>query len=176
MPGCSHRPPHSYTIERAISTDAAMILDFLAQAGGESNNLSFGSEGLPFSVDAEASYLAQIQDSANEIMLVAKLNGKIIGTASLNRLPRRMGHRGDLSVSVAKAYWNQGIGSNLLSDIIEFARSHDFDAIDLQVRSDNRSAIHLYEKFGFQKIGTHPTFFKINGDEIPADIMLLILK
>ena len=35
---------------------------------------------------------------------------KIVGCASLSRLPRRMKHRGDFAVSVTKEYWNQGIG------------------------------------------------------------------
>ena len=45
--------------------------------------------------EAEARYLAQMKSSKDDVMLLAKENGKIIGTASLNRLPRRMSHRGD---------------------------------------------------------------------------------
>jgi len=45
--------------------------------------------------------------------------------------------------------------------------------LDLQVRSDNARAIHLYQKFGFQKLGTHPAFFKIENKEIPFDQMYL---
>ena len=58
-------------------------------------------------------------------MLVAKCDGRIVGTAGLNRLPRRMSHRGDFSISVAKAYWNKGIGSRLLDEIIRFAKESD---------------------------------------------------
>ena len=49
-------------------------------------------------------YLAQMKSSKDDVMLLAKENGKIIGTASLNRLPRRMSHRGDFSISVLKEY------------------------------------------------------------------------
>lgn len=80
-------------------------------------------------------------------MLVAKKEDKIIGSASLSRLPRRMSHRGDFSVSVLKEYWNQGIGSQLLATILTFAKENSFEIIDLQVRSDNFQAIHIYEKF-----------------------------
>lgn len=176
MPENAHIQAPEYVIERAVPSDAEMLLDFLKQAGSETDNLSFGCEGLPISAEAEAAYLTQIRDSYDDVMLIAKQEGKIIGTASLNRLPRRMSHRGDLSVSVAKAFWNQGIGSKLLSEITEFARNHGFEVIDLQVRSDNAGAIHLYEKFGFRKIGAHPVFFKIDNDEIPFDIMCLKLN
>lgn len=109
-------------------------------------------------------------------MLVAKKEGKIIGTASLNRLPRRMNHRGDFSVSVLKEYWNKGIGSQLLGNILSFAKENSFEIIDLQVRSDNFQAIHIYEKFGFKKIGEHPAFFRIDNENISFDYMCLKLR
>ena len=162
-------------IEKARPSDAGAVLAFLRQVGGETDNLSFGSEGLPFTVEAEAEYLGQLENSRNNVMLVAKADGKIVGSASLNRLPRRMQHRGDFSVSVAKAYWNRGIGSLLTESVLSFASQNDFMILDLQVRSDNTSAIHLYEKYGFVKLCTYPGFFRIAGEEINFDYMYLRL-
>jgi len=166
----------SVIIEKASSTDAASILEYLKQVGGETDNLTFGSEGMPFSVEAEEVFLSGIEDSCDDVMLIAKDEGKIVGCASLSRLPRRMKHRGDFAVSVAKEYWNQGIGSMLLYRILDFAKENAFEIIDLQVRSDNLKAIHLYEKYGFQKIGVHPAFFKINGEDISFDYMCLKIQ
>ena len=166
----------SITIEKATCADAAEILQYLKQIGAETDNLTFGAEGLPFTTESEAAYIRQMENSCDAIMLVAKENGKIVGDASLTRLPRRMNHRGELGVSVLKEYWNRGIGSQLLLEIIRFAKENAFKVIDLQVRSDNLPAIHLYEKFGFQKIGTHPAFFQINDAEISFDYMLLKLQ
>lgn len=163
-------------IERAKRADAMEVLQYLKAIGGETDNLSFGSEGLPFTQESEAEYLGQIEKSCDEIMLLAKKDGKIIGSATLSRLPRRMKHRGELSVSVLREYWNQGIGSWLLDEIIRFAQDYSFDVIDLQVRSDNASAVHLYQKFGFIKIGTHPHFFKIENEQIPFDYMCLTIR
>ncbi len=164
------------TIKKATCEDAAEILQYLKQIGAETDNLSFGIEGLPFTVESEAAYISQIENSFDEIMLVAKENGKIVGNASLSRMPRRMKHRGDFSVSVLKEYWNKGIGSQLLLEIIKFAKENSFEVIDVQVRSDNLSAIHLYEKFGFKKIGTHPAFFKMGSEEISFDYMCLMIQ
>lgn len=44
------------------------------------------------------------------------------------------------------------------------------------MRSDNARAIHLYEKYGFQKLCTFPNFFKINGKPIDFDLMNLELN
>lgn len=80
----------SITIERVTCVDAAEILQYLKQIGAETDNLAFGVEGLPFTSESEAAYLRQIENSCDAIMFIAKENGKIVGDASLNRLPRRM--------------------------------------------------------------------------------------
>lgn len=160
-------------ITKATAADAGAILEYLKTIGGETDNLTFGAEGLPFTVEEEAAYISSMEDSKDAIMLVAKIDGKIIGDASLSRLPRRMQHRGDLGISVLKDYWNNGIGSQLLQTLLDWAKENDFEVIDLQVRSDNLSAIHLYEKYGFQKIGSHPTFHKLDNENVSFDYMIL---
>ena len=87
------------TIEKATPADAAALLAFLKQVGGETENLTFGGEGLPFTVEAEAQYLASMENSRDDVMLLAKINGEIVGNASLSRMPRRMRHRGDFSTA-----------------------------------------------------------------------------
>lgn len=164
------------TIERASPSDAEAILAYLKTVGSETENLTFGKEGLPFTAEEEADYIRGMEDSTDDIMLVAKHNGRIVGDASLHRMPRRMQHRGDFSIAVIKEYWNRGVGSRLLSEILSFAKINGFEIIDLQVRSDNLAAIHLYEKYGFKKFGTHPSFFKINGEPIPFDYMYLDIE
>ena len=160
-------------IERATAKDAAAMIEYLKQIGGETDNLTFGPEGLPITLESEEAYLKQLENSSNDVIFVAKADGKIVGDASLNRLVRRMSHRGDFGIAVIKEYWNQGIGSQLMNRILEFAKENSFEIIDLQVRSDNLRAIHLYERYGFKKMGTHPAFFKINQEYVPFDYMYL---
>ena len=86
-----------------------------------------------------------------------------------------MSHRGTFAISVRKDFWGQGIGSALTSRVLSFARAHRFEQIDLEVRSDNFRAIHLYQKFGFQKLCTYPGFFKVRGKKIDFDLMYLTI-
>jgi len=164
------------SIEKASPLDAAELLAFLKQVGEETDNLTFGGEGVPFSVEEEAAYIASLEHSRDSVMLLAKHGDKIVGNASLSRMPRRMRHRGDLSVAVVKEYWNRGIGRLLMEEIVAFAKVNGFAVIDLQVRSDNEAAIHLYEKLGFRKIGTHPAFFQIDNTDVPFDYMYLNIQ
>ena len=162
-------------IVHASPADAAELLDHLKLIGGETDNLTFGAEGLPFTVEMEASYLAKMENSRDSFMLVAKSDGHIIGNASLSRLPRRMSHRGDLSVAVSKAYWGHGVGTLLMESLLKIARENSFEAIDLQVRSDNKRAIRLYEKMGFEKLLDYPDYFKIDGETFDVSFMCLRL-
>ena len=164
------------TIGKAKPGDAALILEYLKQVGGETDNLTFGSEGLPLSVEAETESIRGMENSCDNVMLIAKDGDKIIGCASLSRLSRRMKHRGNFAVTVAKEYWNRGLGSQLLEQIIAFAKENSFEVIDLQVRSDNWRAIHLYKKYQFEKIGVHPAFFRISDENISFDIMCLKIR
>ena len=72
-----------------------------------------------------------------------------------------------------KAWWECGAASALTERILAFARKTGVEQINLEVRSNNKQAIALYEKFGFRKLCTFPGFFKINGELIDFDFMNL---
>ena len=165
----------SFEIVRAQAEDAAALLDYLKIVGGETENLSFGAEGVPLDVEAEQAYLGMQAHSRDNIQLLAKVNGEIIGTASLNRKQRRMGHRAEFGISLKKAWWGCGAASALMERILAFAKGTGVEQVNLEVRSDNKRAIALYEKFGFRKLCTFPDFFKIKGELVDFDFMNLDL-
>ena len=166
------------TIEKAKVSDAAGVLEYLKKIGGETDNLTFGEEGLPFGVEDEKKYIKSLENSTSSVMFLAKYDGQIIGDASFSSSPReRIKHRGELAVSVVKAYWGQGIGSRLMENIIDFAKNvAGCEIIHLQVKSDNERAINLYKKYGFEKIGQFKGYLKIDGEYIDCDLMNLYIK
>ena len=165
----------TFEIVRAQEQDADALLEYLKIVGGETENLSFGAEGVPLNVEAERAYLDGQVQSHNNIQLLAKINDEIIGTASLNRQQNRMSHRAEFGISVKKAWWGCGVASTLMKYILAFARKTGVEQINLEVRSDNERAIALYKKFGFHKLCTFPGFFKINGELVDFDFMNLDL-
>lgn len=69
-----------------------------------------------------------------------------------------------------KKVWGHHIGSLLLEVTLDFAENvAKLDIVSLKVRSDNERAIHLYEKYGFKKIGTFKGYLKINNVLIDCD-------
>lgn len=167
-----------FTIEKAKVSDAAAVLEYLKQIGGETDNLTFGVEGLPCSVEDEEKYIKSLEESTSSVMFTAKINGVIVGDAHFSSSTReRIKHRGEIGISVLKDYWGKGVGSKLMESIIDFAKNTaGCEIIALQVRSDNERAINLYKKYGFEKIGQFKGYLKINGEYIDCDFMNLYIK
>lgn len=166
---------YEFIIEEAKPADAENILSYLRIIGGESDNLTFGAEGVPFSVEAEQAFIQSRLDSKKDVLYLVKCNGEIVGNGSINSLSGRMSHRAELGISVRKDYWGKGIGTKLMDALIAFARNAGFEILSLEVRSDNDRAIRLYERFGFKKIATYPGFMKIKGELVDYDLMYLTL-
>lgn len=164
----------NFVITRVMPDDAELVLEHLKLAGSETDNLTFGAEGLPVTVEQERQHLAAQSDRFP--MFAARADGRIVGNIGLHGSTReRMKHRLSFGLSVEKEYWGKGIGSALLKTMIDFARENGFSVISLEVRSDNARAIALYEKFGFRKIGHFPDFFRVNGESVDFELMNLYL-
>ena len=165
----------TYEIVRAQEQDAGALLEYLKIVGGETENLSFGAEGVSLDLEAEQAHLRMQSESTDNVQYLAKVKDEIIGTASLNRKHKRMSHRGVFGISLKKAWWGCGAASALMESVLVFAKENGFQQLNLEVRSDNFRAIHLYKKYGFRKLCTFPAFFRINGQDIDFDLMNLNL-
>jgi len=120
-----------FVIERARAEDAAALLDYLKIVGGETENLSFGAEGVPLDLETERDYLRSQCESADNVQYLAKVYGEIIGTASLNRKPQRMSHRGEFGISLKKAWWGCGAASALTEAVLAFAKETLLGELDI---------------------------------------------
>lgn len=165
-----------FMIREALAKDAEQILAYLKIVGGETENLTFGETGMPVTVEQEEIFLENVHNENTSVHLIACKKGEIIGEGSLSGLSRRMCHRAELGISVRKKYWNCGIGSKLLEELIKYAKENGIEILNLEVRSDNINAIHLYKKYGFQHIGTSPAYLKIGAGYADVELMFLDLR
>lgn len=161
---------------QAAPEDAAEFLAYTKRVGGQSNNLTFGSEGLPISVEQAHDFLQAMHEEPSSALFCARADGVLVGTANISGLPRRMSHRAELAISVDQSYWGRGIGTKLMETVIAYAKENGVELLNLEVREDNAPAIHLYQKFGFQTIGVFPAFFKIGEEYIDFLLMTLDLR
>ena len=59
-----------FVIERARAEDAAALLDYLKIVGGETENLSFGAEGVSLDLEAEQDHLRMQSESTDNVLLM----------------------------------------------------------------------------------------------------------
>lgn len=64
-----------------------------------------------------------------------------------------------MNVVVKKIYRHIGIGSFLLDNLISYAKYLNLKIINLEVNESNSSAIYLYNKFGFEKLGIRKKYY-----------------
>ena len=164
------------TYRTAVPSDAAQLLEYLKQVGGETDNLSFGAAGIPFNVEQEAALLERIAKSELSRFFLALDGEKIVGNACVDGSANaRLRHRRNLAITVLRDYWGRGVGTGLMERMLAFARESGAELVSLEVRSDNERAKALYRKFGFVSFGTFPKYFKIGGQFFDVDCMTLEL-
>ena len=62
-------------------------------------------------------------------------------------------HKATFGISVHDDYQNKGLGHILTKYMLEIAKTRGLKKVELTVVTHNSRAIHLYEKFGFEKEG-----------------------
>jgi RimJ/RimL family protein N-acetyltransferase len=161
------------TLRSVVPQDAERLLLYFEQIAGESENLTFGPGEFGISVEHERTFLQQFAASSLSCYLIAEIAGEIVGVVSFNAGKRlRTQHAGEFGISVARTYWNAGIGSLMLAYLIDWARQTTvIRKINLRVRVDNLAAIHLYERYGFVQEGRVSRDFYLHGQFIDAYLM-----
>ncbi len=95
---------------------------------------------------------------------------RVVGSASLDVVQRpRRRHVAGLGMAVHDAWQGRGVGSALMAALVNLADNWiDVQRIELTVYADNATAIHLYEKFGFEIEGTLRRYAFRNGVYVDA--------
>ncbi|MGN0025607.1 MAG: GNAT family N-acetyltransferase, partial [Clostridium sp.] len=113
-------------IRRPIEDDAEKMVNYSNIIGGESDNLLFGKNEFHLSVEQEREYIKNLNNSKDAFMVMGIINNKVVSIAQIRKLGRkRIEHNSEIAISVKKEYWGLGIGSAVMSELIEFARNND---------------------------------------------------
>lgn len=148
-----------YTIRKMTVPEYPLLSDFLYEA-------IFIPEGIkPPPRDIIASpelqiYVERFGALKDDFALVAEIERKIVGAVWV-RIMNDYGHIDDetpsLAISLYKEYRGQGIGSNMMKEMLSLLKTHGYKHVSLSVQKANYAA-EMYRKIGFEII-------KENGDE-----------
>jgi ribosomal protein S18 acetylase RimI-like enzyme len=148
------------TVRRATAADADAVVAMLVEVAGEGRWIATEA-----SVDVEQRRRRLVEDIEREdaIVLVAEAGGQPVGEFGLH-----LAHYGvaDLGMAVAAGWRGRGVGSALLAEAIDQARTAGAHKIALQVWPHNAAAIALYERFGFQREGYLTRHYRRRSGEL----------
>ena len=138
-------------IREAEIEDAAELVSFLNRVSVETDFTSLDRDGILMTDTEMESFLDKQAHSENQITLLALLNDEIAGLVNITADQRkRVRHIGDLFIVIGKKYWNNGLGSLLIEEAIEWAQASGIlRRLQLTVQTRNQAAVHLYQKYGF---------------------------
>jgi [ribosomal protein S18]-alanine N-acetyltransferase len=102
------------------------------------------------------------QQPESRLYLVAEEDKQIVGYAGL----LAAGGQADvLTIAVDTARWGQGVGSELLRQLLAEATKRGCTEVFLEVRADNERAQRLYQWWGFAEIGIRRGYYQPSGTD-----------
>jgi ribosomal protein S18 acetylase RimI-like enzyme len=126
--------------------------------------------------DALRDKIVDLEAHGRGIFLVAEEAGTVVGHAFLEPLPlAATSHVVRLTLAVHEGHQRQGVGTALMNDLLEWARSNPrVEKVELQVRSSNEGAIALYRSLGFVEEGRKTRRLKVGPGEYIDDVYMAL--
>ena len=112
-------------------------------------------------------------------MITAFLGEDVVGNASLCCVMDRekTRHRATFGMAILRPHWGQGLGRKLLTELISCAKAAGYEQLELEVASENATAIALYESLGFVTYGERSKSLKRkDGSYYGEKLMVLELR
>lgn len=162
-------------LRSAEPDDADDLIKYLKITSAETPYLIREPDEVAITQEQETLFINHCLDSNKSLLLIAVLNGKHIGNCSLNPIGsyERYSHRCEVAMALYQEFCGYGIGKSMLEYVLEAAKESGFEQAELEVISNNKNAIILYEKLGFKRYGSFPDNMKYaNGQYISADWMM----
>lgn len=141
------------------AADMALYLKALAQ---ETHFTSRLPEECNATEEQERRYLEEHIASANQLMIVAEVGGRLAGNCQIAFLQNlMMRHRATIGIGLYEEFWGLGIGTAMLNELVAAARARGIMQIELSFVEGNDRARALYEKIGFRIVGSAPNAVRL---------------
>ncbi|UUV17995.1 GNAT family N-acetyltransferase [Fusobacteria bacterium ZRK30] len=168
----------NYLIREITPEDAKNFITYRTTLADETTYMRASRSELNLNLEDQDRSIENFINYDNQYSIVAELDEIIIGNLQFRGGNRqRTKHAGEFGISVLKDYWGNRIGYNLLSHLIEWVKDNKaIKKINLEVREDNKSAIALYKKLGFELEGTIRKNFFADGKYYDSHVMGMTFK
>lgn len=178
MSGIDQDPMFNKAIVRtAVTADAVSLAEFGQRlAKNDPYLVVTGFDPITGATLLMASIANAEQNQSSEIF-VAEHNGDLVGLALCRcHPPPERNTILQLDLGVDSRHRRRGLGSALVHRAVDWARETGVHRIQLSVVADNRPAIALYEKHGFEIEGTLRKGFRLEEKLHDVLVMARLLK
>ncbi len=152
---------HDLLLRNATEEDAEMLLKYLKTTCGETRFLVKEPEEITLTPEEERQFINNQNESEHNLMLLGFLDGEYVGNCSFTgMIPCRYQHRASMGIALYQKYTGMGIGKAMIKKLFAAAKEKGIEQIELEVVADNKGAIALYRKMGFEIFGTLPNNMK----------------
>ena len=130
---------------------------------------------VPRTLEEQVAWLEEREGALG--VLVAELGGEVAGFASLSQYRPRPAYRTSVesSVYVAEAARGQGLGNQLMVELIELATARGFHTMVARIAGGHRASIRLHEAVGFTVVGVEREVGRKFGGWLDAMVMQRML-
>ena len=113
-------------------------------------------------------------------LFLAKLNGRVVGSAQLVRPPRNNEAQA-IGAQLTHAYvapYARGFGlaRSLVRFVEDRAAALGHRVLNLDVRETQLAAIQIFEALGYTRWGTHPAYARVKGRTVQGHFFLCVIE
>jgi RimJ/RimL family protein N-acetyltransferase len=160
-----------WTLRPARPTDARGLSRLFAAVRAEGRWLVTPPSAV--SAPSEAFFIGEMIRNGDGLTLVAEADGEVVGNVLVSLERNAVSdHIGTLSICVADAWRDVGIGSALVDAAVDWARARGLGKLALGVFPDNERAIAVYERAGFVREGLRRRQFRVQGDLFRDELLM----
>ena len=116
--------------------------------------LEYFGQVLPLSLEQEEQWYEGMLQDSSACAFSVEFEGQHIGGAGFNQIQTR-NRNAEVGLFIGiPSLWDRGLGSDIMRTLLRYGFLQlNLHRIYLRVFSQNRRAVHLYEKLGFQHEG-----------------------
>jgi len=119
------------------------------------------------------------ENTESVFTLVGVIDERLLGMVTVVTYPNRprRKHVGTIAICVHGDWQGKGVGTALMRAILDLADNWlNLTRLELEVYADNKAAIHLYERFGFEVEGTLRRHAFRDGEYVDSKVMGRLLN
>ena len=142
-----------YSIRKMTVSEYPMLNDFLYEAIFIPDGIEPPPRNIITSPELQI-YVDRFGELKDDFALVAEVEKKVVGAVWV-RIMNDYGHIDDktpsLAISLYKEYRGQGIGTDMMKEMLSLLKTHGYKRVSLSVQKANYAA-KMYQKIGFDII------------------------